>query len=148
MASVSVFVEVSRDPNKDPVHDDAASLGTSSAYSTSAQGYRVTAVGEVPPDTVRAIAMSIRPDAASAASAGVDHALLDYSLAPALRTSDIASIFDQSSSGSSVGVGRAGVSPAANDGNPGHAGSMAAFGGSGTVSFAPSAASASRPGRH
>ena len=35
-------------------------LGSSSAYSTVVQGYRVTAVGEVPPQTVRAIAQSIR----------------------------------------------------------------------------------------
>ena len=35
-------------------------LGASSAYSTVVQGYRVTAVGEVPPETVRVIAQSIR----------------------------------------------------------------------------------------
>ena len=42
------------------VREDAAALGASSAYSTVVQGYRVTAVGEVPPDTVRAIAQAIR----------------------------------------------------------------------------------------
>jgi sigma-E factor negative regulatory protein RseB len=148
MASVSVFVEVSRDPNKDPVHDDAASLGSSSAYSTSAQGYRVTAVGEVPPDTVRAIALSIRPNAVSTAGATAEHAAVDYSLAPALRTGlrtdDIASIFDPVSGGRSAGPGAGNP----NDGNFGQSGSMAAFGGSGTLSVAPIAASASRPGRH
>ena len=60
LASVSVFVEIGRAPRPDHGSDDAATIGSSSAYSTVVQGYRVTAVGEVPPDTVRAIAQSIR----------------------------------------------------------------------------------------
>jgi sigma-E factor negative regulatory protein RseB len=60
LASVSVFVEISRPGGGAPDKDDAATLGTSSAFSTMLQGYRVTAVGEVPPETVRAIAQSIR----------------------------------------------------------------------------------------
>ncbi len=65
LASVSVFVELGRDPGSERVKDDAAALGSSSAFSTVVQGYRVTAVGEVPADTVRAIAQSIRTAAAA-----------------------------------------------------------------------------------
>src|SRR5580698_8247979 len=57
LASVSVFVEIGRSAGAEQVSSDAATLGSSSTYSTVAQGYRVTAVGEVPPDTVRAIAL-------------------------------------------------------------------------------------------
>ena len=60
LASVSVFVEVRREANGSPGSEDVATLGISSAYSTVVQGYRITAVGEVPPDTVRTIARSIR----------------------------------------------------------------------------------------
>jgi sigma-E factor negative regulatory protein RseB len=60
LASVSVFVEMGRaDGGSSAREDDAATLGTSSAYSTVAEGYRVTAVGEVPPETVRVIARAI-----------------------------------------------------------------------------------------
>jgi sigma-E factor negative regulatory protein RseB len=59
LASVSVFVEVGRAAGSSIREDDAATLGTSSAYSTVVQGYRVTAVGEVPPETVRVIARAI-----------------------------------------------------------------------------------------
>jgi sigma-E factor negative regulatory protein RseB len=57
MASVSVFVEPQSGAT--PAHDDAARLGSSSAYSTIIEGYRVTAVGEVPLDTVRTIAQAV-----------------------------------------------------------------------------------------
>jgi sigma-E factor negative regulatory protein RseB len=60
LASVSVFIERARPPVEPRNADAAARLGVSSAYSTAVEGYRVTAVGEVPPDTVRAIALSIR----------------------------------------------------------------------------------------
>jgi sigma-E factor negative regulatory protein RseB len=93
MASVSVFVEVARDPNA-ASHDDAATLGTSSAYATMVQGYRVTAVGEVPPDTVRAIAQSIRTAGPSAGTPN-SYAAMEHPLAPALRTTNSGSIFDQ-----------------------------------------------------
>jgi len=73
LASVSVFVEMQSNSAAAAAKDDTASLGSSSAYSTVVEGYRVTAIGEVPPDTVRAIAQSMRAAAAgsgSAASAG------------------------------------------------------------------------------
>jgi sigma-E factor negative regulatory protein RseB len=60
LASVSVFIERARMQAAPRTADAAARLGVSSAYSTAVEGYRVTAVGEVPPDTVRAIALSIR----------------------------------------------------------------------------------------
>ncbi len=60
LASVSVFIEMARSGAAGFSEDDEASLGSSSAYSTAVQGYRVTAVGEVPAQTVRAIAQSIR----------------------------------------------------------------------------------------
>jgi sigma-E factor negative regulatory protein RseB len=94
MASVSVFIEIGREVSA-PTHDDAARLGTSSAYSTVVQGYRVTAVGEVPPDTVRAIALSIRT-AGPATSPTNTYAEIEHPpLAPALRISHTGSIFDQ-----------------------------------------------------
>ena len=62
MASVSVFVEVetkTREPADDQtVTEESARLGSSSVYSTSMGGRKVTAVGEVPPETVRSIASS------------------------------------------------------------------------------------------
>ena len=81
LASVSVFVEVGR-AGTDGEKDDAATLGTSSAFSTVVQGLRVTAVGEVPPDTVRVIARAIRssgavqpaPEAASSAASAASAA--------------------------------------------------------------------------
>jgi hypothetical protein len=60
LASVSVFIESGSVRRAAPGSEEAAALGTSSAYSTVVQGYRVIAVGEVPPETVRAIAQSIR----------------------------------------------------------------------------------------
>jgi sigma-E factor negative regulatory protein RseB len=60
LASVSVFIERARSQIAVRNADAVARLGVSSAYSTALEGYRVTAVGEVPPDTVRAIALSIR----------------------------------------------------------------------------------------
>jgi sigma-E factor negative regulatory protein RseB len=69
LASVSVFVEIGRAGGSAAHEDDAATLGTSSAYSTVVQGYRVTAVGEVPPETVRVIARAIHnagPDGGAA----------------------------------------------------------------------------------
>ena len=59
LASVSVFIQPARTGGN--VHfEEAATLGTSSAYSTLVSGYRITAVGEVPPQTVREIVQSIR----------------------------------------------------------------------------------------
>jgi sigma-E factor negative regulatory protein RseB len=59
LASVSVFVEQgTAEPGAAGDAGDVRRLGSSSAYSTVVSGYRVTAIGEVPPDTVRAIASS------------------------------------------------------------------------------------------
>jgi len=73
LASVSVFVEAGPDVGAPgTVREDVAAIGASSAFSTVVQGYRVTAVGEVPPETVRVIAQAIRnagPPAAAAAAA-------------------------------------------------------------------------------
>ena len=85
MASVSVFVEVGRDPVPEQ-HDDAARLGTSSAYSTTVQGYRVTAVGEVPPDTVRAIAQSIRTATTTPSPPADSYQAIELPLGPATRS--------------------------------------------------------------
>ena len=61
LASVSVFVESDERDSRDDPATDSTSLGSSSAFSTTVDGHRVTAIGEVPPDTVRAIARSLRP---------------------------------------------------------------------------------------
>lgn len=63
LASVSVFVEVTQQPNTspdDPPVDESARVGSSSAFSTVIDGHKVTAVGEVPPATVRFIANSVQ----------------------------------------------------------------------------------------
>jgi sigma-E factor negative regulatory protein RseB len=65
LASVSVFIEASgvdRKAMKGP-----SRVGSSFAFSTLVQGHQVTAVGEVPVQTVRLIAASIRPETASVA---------------------------------------------------------------------------------
>lgn len=63
LAAVSVFVEQGTTPVPvDAMAAEVARLGSSSAYSTVVQGYRVTAVGEVPPETLRAIATSAVPE--------------------------------------------------------------------------------------
>jgi len=59
IASVSVFVESSAVP--EGASGEALSrVGSSSAYSTVVEGHQVTAVGEVPPETVRYIASSVQ----------------------------------------------------------------------------------------
>lgn len=74
LASVSVFVEPqSRLPangRRDSSPPTVTQLGSSSAVSTEVDGHRVTAIGEVPPATVRAIAGSLRPGFAPAARSG------------------------------------------------------------------------------
>ena len=70
LASVSVFIQPTH--TGDNVHfEEAATLGTSSAYSTLISGYRITAVGEVPPQTVRAIVQSIQSTGLSTDTSGV-----------------------------------------------------------------------------
>ena len=71
LASVSVFVEQGTTPvSVDKGAAAAARLGSASAYSTVVEGYRVTAVGEVPPDTLKAIAGSVMPGAGAASRGG------------------------------------------------------------------------------
>jgi sigma-E factor negative regulatory protein RseB len=60
LATVSVFVE---DPkNSAEVATGLSRLGTANAYSWSVEGRQVTAVGEVPAQTVEAIARSLRAE--------------------------------------------------------------------------------------
>lgn len=56
VASVSVFVE----PRKADSPQGAARVGSSSAFSTVVDGHQVTAVGEVPPNTVEFIATQVK----------------------------------------------------------------------------------------
>jgi sigma-E factor negative regulatory protein RseB len=64
LASVSVFVEMEtktttrEGPNEEEVTEESSRVGSSSVYSTVMGGRKVTAVGEVPPATVRSIASS------------------------------------------------------------------------------------------
>ena len=62
LASVSVFVEEKSQTitSNDPPADESAAVGSSSAFSTVIDGHKVTAVGEVPPATVRFIANSVQ----------------------------------------------------------------------------------------
>lgn len=61
VASVSVFVENSRGPQDAAALAGAMQLGSSAAFSTRVDGHLVTAVGEVPANTVRLIASQVRP---------------------------------------------------------------------------------------
>jgi sigma-E factor negative regulatory protein RseB len=67
LASVSVFIESATTPtvpsrNGTPRSQQGpAQLGAAAAFTSVTDGYRVTAVGEVPPATVKAIAESLRP---------------------------------------------------------------------------------------
>jgi sigma-E factor negative regulatory protein RseB len=58
-ASVSVFIEPGSGSAPSP--PASASLGSASTFTTEVQGHLVTAVGEVPPETVRDIATSVAP---------------------------------------------------------------------------------------
>jgi sigma-E factor negative regulatory protein RseB len=57
-ASVSVFVERQTAPAGQPPVAEA--VGSSSAFSTVVDGHKITAVGEVPPETVRFIASQVK----------------------------------------------------------------------------------------
>jgi sigma-E factor negative regulatory protein RseB len=63
LASVSVFVETTTQSapstGTEPL-DESARVGSSSAFSTVVDGHKITAVGEVPPATVRFIANSVQ----------------------------------------------------------------------------------------
>jgi len=62
LASVSVFVETERKSETTTdgktITEESTRVGSSSVYSTLSGGRKVTAVGEVPPETVRSIASS------------------------------------------------------------------------------------------
>jgi sigma-E factor negative regulatory protein RseB len=62
LASVSVFVESRSEelPRDQQTVAGVASVGSASAFSTVIDGHKVTAVGEVPPATVRFIASSVK----------------------------------------------------------------------------------------
>ncbi len=59
-ASVSVFVERRLAPSGPPPAPESATVGSSSAFSTVVDGHKITAVGEVPPATVRFIASQLK----------------------------------------------------------------------------------------
>jgi len=67
LATVSVFIESASLPPQtsrtgEPRRNSgAAQLGAAAAFTAIVEGYRVTAVGEVPPQTVKAIAEALRP---------------------------------------------------------------------------------------
>lgn len=59
LATVSVFIE---DPNTQPeLSEGFSKVGSTNAFSVTVRGRRVTAVGEVPRQTVRSIATSLQP---------------------------------------------------------------------------------------
>jgi sigma-E factor negative regulatory protein RseB len=65
LASVSVFVEMRTQVQQGLAADGQpttgeAQVGSSSVYSTLSNGVKVTAVGEVPPETVKSIASSMK----------------------------------------------------------------------------------------
>ena len=73
IASVSVFVEP-RKPDTKPA-EGPARVGSSSAFSTVVDGHQVTAVGEVPPNTVELIAKQVKASKAAGASASATEGL-------------------------------------------------------------------------
>jgi sigma-E factor negative regulatory protein RseB len=58
-ASVSVFIEPAAE--KGPAPPESATVGSANAFTTQMSGHVVTAVGEVPAETVREIATSLAP---------------------------------------------------------------------------------------
>ena len=66
VASVSVFVEHQETAVNPPSTSaetpvaEAATVGSSSAFSTVVDGHKITAVGEVPPETVQFIATQVQ----------------------------------------------------------------------------------------
>lgn len=65
LAWVSVFIEdasASEQPGAVRRSEGLVQMGTTAAYSLSTAGYRITVVGDVPADTVRAIAGAIQPE--------------------------------------------------------------------------------------
>jgi len=71
VASVSVFVEAASATNRDGVQSSltgARRVGASAAFSTTVNGHQVTAVGEVPLQTVQFIASQVKFESSSAAT--------------------------------------------------------------------------------
>ena len=60
IAAISVFIEPGP-PNVGPRPPEASRMGSANVYSTSLHGHVVTAIGEVPANTVREIATSVVP---------------------------------------------------------------------------------------
>lgn len=60
LAAVSVFIEMIGD-NSDPKITGLSRIGAVHAFGHSADGYHITVVGEVPPDTVDMIGTSVSP---------------------------------------------------------------------------------------
>lgn len=69
LASVSVFIEA-KSPRSEPMNG-LSRVGSAYTFSTTVRGHQVTAVGEVPAQTVQFIAASIKPEA-DAASASAE----------------------------------------------------------------------------
>lgn len=66
LASVSVFVETRQADGPGEVAEvRSAHVGSSSAFSTVMNGYKITAMGEVPPATVRFIASQVKAEEAT-----------------------------------------------------------------------------------
>ncbi len=63
LATVSVFIRVPR-PGRLP-SEGTSRYGIASAYTTIVDGHQITAVGEVPTRTLKTIATSLRPEAAT-----------------------------------------------------------------------------------
>jgi sigma-E factor negative regulatory protein RseB len=151
LASVSVFIEIGRASGAEPGKDDAATLGTSSAYSTVVQGYRVTAVGEVPPETVRVIAQSIRN---AGPAPGPSESVSSSTMAPALGPRARAGANDglDASGGASPSIfnGPALDNPATSPGGRGLGADRPAFGNAGGLGGlgAPGGPPAGGPGKH
>jgi sigma-E factor negative regulatory protein RseB len=70
VASVSVFVEP-RKPDAKPT-EGPARVGSSSAFSTVVDDHQITAVGEVPPTTVKFIATQVKATTQKSSEAGLD----------------------------------------------------------------------------
>lgn len=69
LASVSVFVEVRPASPGQAQLSQSATVGSSSAFSTVIDGHKITAVGEVPPATVRFIASQVKAEESSPGAA-------------------------------------------------------------------------------
>jgi sigma-E factor negative regulatory protein RseB len=69
VASVSVFVEP-RKPDTLPA-EGPARVGSSSAFSTVVDDHQVTAIGEVPPNTVQFIATQVKSMSKSSTTRGL-----------------------------------------------------------------------------